>query len=81
MNNLIQASYSTFPEVKPKQGESILVLYPETRDLEHFVYYETESSWYLQLFGSADDLYSVLYPKELPTFYWVSLTDLLPKLD
>lgn len=77
MNNLIHATYKTFPNEVPEVGKPILVVNPIYGEIAPFVYQETDTGVFaLRVYGKTN----VGIPLEvMPTFLWVHLTDLLPQ--
>ena len=77
MNNLIYATYKTFPDEIPELGKPIIVVSPIHGQIAPFVYEQIDTEEYaLRVYGRND----VGVPLDaLPTFLWVYLTDLLPQ--
>jgi hypothetical protein len=77
MNNLIHATYKTFPNEVPEVNKPILVVNPIYGEIAPFVYQETDTGVFaLRVYGKSN----IGIPLEvIPTFLWVDLDDLLPQ--
>ena len=75
MNNLIHATYKTFPNEVPEVGKPILVV--NYGEIAPFIYQETDTGVFaLRVYGKSN----IGIPLEvMPTFLWVDLDDLLPQ--